>query len=67
MTENEKWLKETGYKQRPFDGTYYFEYRVGNYGAYNSFRLLDILELPLDYMKQIHKEFIEKAERKEEF
>ena len=67
MNEKEKWLKETGYELRPIDGAHIFKYRDGNYGAYNLFSLQEVIEMPLDFMKEVHKAFLDRAERKEEF
>lgn len=67
MNENEKWLKEKGYKQRDFDGLYYYEYKKEGYGAFNSFTLTDVIHAPLEHIKNVHKCFLEKAEKKEVF
>lgn len=67
MNENEKWLKETGYKQRDFDGSYIFEYKKDEYGAYHLFNLYEVISWPLNELQYAHANFIERAERKEIF
>ena len=67
MNEKANWLHETGYKQRDFDGLYFFVYRNDDYRAFNSFRLEEVIEFPLDYMEEAHSEFLERAARKEIF
>ena len=67
MKENIEWLELTGYKQINFDGSYVFEYREGNYRAYNSFSLSDVIQAPLNYIIKVHENFLVKAGKKEMF
>jgi hypothetical protein len=66
-SKTEEWLEETGYRFAADLGLYYFRFRDGEYGAYNSFDLDFILDTPLKHIKEIHEHFLERAERNEEF
>jgi len=67
MNEKEKWLEETGYEIRHYDGLYVFEYRKGNYAAFNTFEPKEVIEAPLGFLKKVHEIFLEKAKKQEIF
>jgi hypothetical protein len=65
--EKEKWLKETGYGDMDNYGAFTFIIRIGDYGAMNRFMFTEVRSTPLEVLKEIHADFIERAERKEIF
>jgi len=68
QTKDDKidWLKKTGYIANEFD-EYTFRIRIDDYGAIFRFKSHEIIETPLEVLKEIHANFIERAERKEFF
>jgi hypothetical protein len=70
MTEKQEknnWLEENGYILNKIDGSYFFVYRDGLYYAVNTFGIIDLIEMPLQVMKDYHDRFMEKAKNEELF
>ena len=67
MEEKVEWLKQTGYKQHPDDGCYYFNYRKDDYRAGMILSLYEVVDAPLDYLKQKHEHFMGRVENREVF
>jgi hypothetical protein len=64
MTTEQKidWLIEHGYKMDDL-GNFYLIYRNGNYGARHRISIIEIIDMDINWIKDIHNRFISLAEK----
>jgi hypothetical protein len=68
VQEKINWLEANSYNLNKIDGSYFFVYRDdGLYYAVNTFRISDLIKMPLQVMKDYHDRFMEKAKNEELF
>jgi hypothetical protein len=65
--DNVSWLENIGYRRADIFERYEFLFRMGDYAAWNMFTFDEVERMPLEFFKDMHDGFIERAERREKF
>ena len=65
--DNVNWLEKTGYRRDGIFERYEFLFKMDDYRAWNMFTFDEVERMPLEFFKDMHDGFIERAERRDKF